>query len=129
MELKRGNDVLRDNGEVILSSECTMDPYPPRRYAFMSDTAPSNKFIDMVRGVDLLYHESTFLEDKKARAKETMHSTAKDAAKFASEAKVKELVLGHFSSRYTDVRGFEKEASEYFDNITLAQDGLSIKVK
>ncbi len=93
LELKKGNDVIRANGQVISSDECTMDPYPPRKYAFMSDTAPSEKYIDLVRGVDLLYHESTFLEDKIARAKETMHSTAKQAAKFAAEAEVKELVL------------------------------------
>jgi len=129
LELKKGNDITRENGQIITSNECTLSPLPPRKYVFMSDTFPSTKYIDLVKGADLLYHESTFLEDKVKRAKETMHSTASGAAKFAKLAEVQKLVLGHFSSRYTDVSLFKEEASEHFSNVVLAKDGLSIKVE
>ncbi len=81
-----------------------------------------------VKEVDLLYHESTFLNDKKIRAGETFHSTAEQAAKIAKAAKVKQLLLGHFSARYGDLEPFIKEASPYFKNVLLAIEGKKVKI-
>ncbi len=129
LELKKGLDVTRADGTVLTSSECTLPPLPPRKYVFMSDTAPSTKYIDHIHGADLLYHESTFLNDKKDRAKTTFHSTAEQAAEIAAEAGVKQLCLGHYSNRYTDIKLFLEEAHEKFENVILASDGLNIRIE
>ena len=122
IQLKRGEDVFRDNGSTITVAETTYLPYRPRSYAFCSDTAFSEEVIEAVRGVDLLYHEATFLNDCRALADETMHSTAADAAAVAKSADVKKLLIGHFSSRYTDENGFLQEAQAVFPNTEIAEE-------
>jgi ribonuclease Z len=82
----------------------------------------------MIEGVDLLYHESTFLESEALRATQTFHSTAKQAATIAVMAKVKHLLLGHFSSRYRDDQLFLEEASPIFEKVSLANEGLEIDI-
>jgi ribonuclease Z len=82
----------------------------------------------MVKDVDLLYHEATFLEVMKAFADKTLHSTAKDAARIASHANAKKLIIGHFSSRFKDASLFEKEAREIFENTVAAVDGKTYKI-
>jgi ribonuclease Z len=78
--------------------------------------------------VTLLYHEATFLDADKSRAKETFHSTALQAAKIAEKAKVRQLLIGHFSSRYTDLTMLEDEAKTVFSNTELALEGKVFKV-
>jgi ribonuclease Z len=104
----------------------TFDPKPIKTYAYCSDTAFDSSIISIIKNSDWLYHESTFLEEHSDLAKKTKHSTAKQAALIAKEAKVGRLILGHFSSRYKDLSLFEKEANSIFPNVILANDGAII---
>lgn len=126
--LKNGHDVVNGDGEKISNEDATLDPPPARSYAYCSDTIYSKKTADYVKEVDLLYHESTFLEDKADRAKKTFHSTAKQAAEVAKQANVKQLLLGHFSARYGDLKEFVNEAKPVFENCLLATDGKKVKI-
>lgn len=126
--LKNEEDVERDDG-VLRSVDLTNPPPKPRKYAYCSDTRYWEPVIDFVKGVDLLYHESTFLNDKKDRAKETFHTTAEQAATIAREAQVRKLVLGHFSSRYRSLEEFLTESKSIFPNTILASDGLNIEIQ
>ena len=127
--IKEGNDYTDDEGKTIQNSKLTKDIIAPRSYAFCSDTQYSTKTADYVKNVDLLYHEATFLEDMKSRAKETMHSTAKDAAIVAKEANAKTLLIGHYSSRYNKTNKHITEAKEVFENVFAVEDGLKFAVK
>lgn len=120
--IKDGKDWTSDDGQVIPNSELTFDPPHALRYAFASDTMYTADTATYIQGVDLLYHESTFCEDKSKRAIETMHSTAKEAAQVAKEAGASHLLLGHFSARYKDFDQFKSEAEEVFDSVTLAKE-------
>jgi len=121
--LKNGKDFTKENGAVIKNITLTFDPKPPKSYAFCSDTCYKPNIVPIIKEVNLLYHESTFLEDKSSLAKKTLHSTAKEAAKIANDAQVETLILGHFSSRYTDEALFLKEAETIFKDSTLAKEG------
>ncbi len=126
--LKNGKDFNLNNGEIIPNSKLTLDPLKPLSYAFCSDTAYSEKIIPLIKNVDLLYHESTFLEDKLDLAKTTKHSTALQAGKIAKLAHVAQLLLGHYSSRYKDISFFKKEAKQAFDSVLLAKEGKIISI-
>lgn len=128
LSLKKGLDVINNEGELIKNEEATIDPAAPRSYAYCSDTVFTAKTAEYVKGVDVLYHESTFLEDKADRAKKTYHTTAQQAAQIAKIAGVKQLLLGHFSARYGDLREFINEAKPIFENCLLATDGKKIKI-
>ena len=80
-----------------------------------------------IQGVDVLYHEATFLDDNLELAKKTDHSTAKQAAQIAKDANVNCLILGHYSSRYKNLELFQIEAAEIFPNVELAYDGYSLE--
>ncbi|MEY4593850.1 MAG: hypothetical protein RIQ47_260 [Bacteroidota bacterium] len=122
-EIKAGQDLVLEDGRVVSNQELTMDPPPVRRYAYCSDTIYDESLIDIVRGVDLLYHEATFLHELAERAAETFHSTARQAATIALKSKVKRLIIGHFSARYKSLYPLLDEAKEVFDNTTLAMEG------
>ena len=120
--IKEGRNWTSDDGTEIQNDQLTFDPPKPLSYAFASDTMYTPDTAGYVKGVDLLYHESTFCEDKKARAKETMHSTAVQAATVAKEACVKHLLLGHYSARYANKAQFEEEAKEVFPEVYAARE-------
>lgn len=122
-KLKQGFDVLNEKGKLIKNELVTTEGQKPKSYAFCSDTAYNKEIVPLIKGVDLLYHESTFLKTHKNLAKQTKHSTAKEASKIAKMANVKTLMLGHYSSRYDNKDLFKAEAQEVFDNVVLAQDG------
>jgi ribonuclease Z len=105
----------------------TYDPHPSKAYAFCSDTAYHPEMTQQIQGVDVLYHEATFLDDNKELAKKTDHSTAKEAAQIAKDANVNRLILGHYSSRYKDLTLFQTEAAEIFPNVELAYDGYTLE--
>ncbi len=126
--LKRGKDFIREDGSIIPNKELTLPPPRPKSYAYCSDTAYKPDIIPLIKDVDLLYHEATFLEADKALAAKTKHSTARQAAQIAKDAGVKQLVLGHFSSRYPDESLFVKEAAEIFPNVQLAGEGKTFEV-
>ena len=121
--IKSGADFVSDDGEVYENKVITTDPNKVWSYAFCSDTKYAEKIVPIIEGVDVLYHEATFLEAEKQRAKQTMHSTAKQAGKIAKLAKVGELILGHYSARYRDLTDHQNEAKEEFQNVQLAIEG------
>ena len=126
--IKEGEDFTLPTGEVIPNERLTLPPSPTRTYAYISDTLPLKAVAAEIEGADLLYHEATFEESGRERAKETCHTTAIDAGKIASLAKVKKLVIGHFSSRYQDEKNLLKEAKTQFSNTVLANEGLKIEI-
>ncbi len=111
---KRGEDVVLADGTVVPNAELTYRPYRERSFAYLSDTLYSHRAAELVSGVDLLYHEATFADEERALAKKTGHSTAKQAAQAALAAGAGRLLIGHFSSRYKDLRQLEEEAREVF---------------
>lgn len=121
-----GESYTAQDGSIIPSNRLTKPGRVPRRYAYCSDTEYFPNLIEQVRGVDLLYHEATFGEDLRARLATTAHSTAREAATIALKAEVKRLLIGHYSSRYTDVTPLLDEARSVFPNTTAAQEGLII---
>ena len=121
-----GESYTAQDGSIIPNNRLTKPGRIPRRYAYCSDTEYFPDLIEQVRGVDLLYHEATFGEDLRARLATTAHSTARDAATIALKAEVKRLLIGHYSSRYTDVTPLLDEARSVFPNTTAAQEGLII---
>jgi ribonuclease Z len=126
--VKAGEDLLFPDGRIIANAELTHEPPKPRRYAFCSDTAPVPELLEMIAGVDLLYHEATFTEQLARRAKETMHSTAAQAASLALQADVGHLLLGHFSSRYKDAEELLAEARAIFSRTSASEDGATYPV-
>ena len=121
-KLKQGYDVLNKHGKLIPNASVTLDPHPPKSYAFCSDTMYFPEIIEQLKGTQVLYHESTFLESHKHLCERTMHSTAKQAARIAKSANVETLILGHYSGRYRDLEDFRREATEVFSNVRLAKD-------
>jgi len=126
--IKAGVDFVTSEGEIIASHIFTRPAEPPRRYAYCLDTAYYEKIIPIIEGVDLLYHEATFSHEDIMRAKETYHSSARQAALIAQAAQVKKLVIAHFSARVTDENILLNEAREVFPNTILANEGLVLKV-
>lgn len=122
-KIKKGYDVENRNGKLIPNEDITFDPPPPKSYAFCSDTIYHPEMVPQITGTDVLYHESTFLDEHDHLAVKTKHSTAKQAASIAKQAQVKTLILGHYSKRYGDLNLFKKEAQEIFSNVLLAEDG------
>jgi ribonuclease Z len=126
-KLKQGFDVTNEDGEQISNTLVTNAPNKTKSYAFCSDTAYSETIISIIDQVDVLYHESTFLEKHAHLASPTKHSTAKQAATIAKNARVKTLILGHYSTRYDDIALFKEEAQVIFDNVKLAEAGKVFK--
>lgn len=121
--IKDGADFTTPDGETIPNSRLTKDADPSRSYAYCSDTLPCPGNCELMKDVDLLYHEATFAESEKTRAKSTFHSTAKEAATMAKEAGAKRLVIGHYSSRYDDSTPLQNEANEIFPCTECANEG------
>ncbi|WP_040254678.1 ribonuclease Z [Psychroserpens mesophilus] len=126
-KLKQGFDVKDKQGHLVTNESVTKPPNKPKSYAFCSDTAYNEAMLPIIKNVDVLYHESTFLEKNEALAQPTKHSTAKQAASIAKQADVGTLILGHYSTRYDDLNLFKAEAQEIFDNVELAKDGKSFE--
>ncbi|NRA51521.1 MAG: ribonuclease Z [Phaeodactylibacter sp.] len=124
--IKAGEDFHSPVHGVIANADLTLPPPAARSFAFCSDTAYEEKLIPYINGVDLLYHEATFRQLHEAQAGETGHSTVQDAAKLANKAKVKTLVIGHYSSRYPVLDQVLREAIEEFPNTILGSDGLIV---
>ncbi|MBC7922318.1 MAG: ribonuclease Z [Ferruginibacter sp.] len=127
--LKKGLDVKDAQGNVVMENEAyTLPPRKSRSYAYCSDTRYHEELVAQIRNVDLLYHESTFLDEEAGRASETFHSTARQAAAIARMAGVERLLLGHYSSRYKDLNPFLEEARCVFEASVLSVEGESVVV-
>lgn len=121
--IKNGKDAVNEAGITIANKDLTFDPPKPKSYAFCSDTVYDLGLVSQITNVDVLYHESTFLESESLLATKTKHATAVQAAKIANSANVKNLILGHYSTRYKSIELFREEALTVFPNVLLADDG------
>jgi ribonuclease Z len=126
--IKQGADFVTPDGDVVPNSRLVRPADPPKRYAFCSDTAYAPEIVPWIEGVDCLYHEATFMEADMSRARETFHSTARQAAGIARQAQVKQLVLGHYSARYEDIALLQAEAASVFPNTVAGQEGMTLSL-
>lgn len=126
--IKKGRDLVCDDGTIIPNSEITKEPPQPHSYAYCSDTAWFSRLSVYVRGVDLLYHEATFDGSKADLARQTGHSTSVEAARVALEAGAGRLLIGHFSSRYKEINPLLEESRAIFPDTVAAKEGLIIDV-
>jgi ribonuclease Z len=127
-QLKRGENIMLEDGRKIDYKELTRERIKPRSYAYCSDTRFNLKVAEAVKEVDLLYHEATFLHALLDRAEKTAHSTALEAGKIASVAKVGKLLIGHYSVRYNDVEPLLAEARTEFPETHLSEEGMTLSV-
>lgn len=126
--IKYGKDWIAENGETVPNSRLTRPAEPARSYAYCSDTIYNPVIVPMIKSVDTLYHEATFLHQDLSRASETFHSTALQAALIAKQCGAKKLIIGHFSSRYEDESMLLKEARNVFQPTYLARENLKFEI-
>ena len=126
--LKNGRDFVMENGEKIKNNILTLDPNPPLSYAYCSDTAFAPQIVPLIKNVNCLYHESTFLSDRESLAETTKHSTAAQAGKIAKKATADQLIIGHFSSRYTEKSDFLDDARKQFKKTVMAEEGKTLEI-
>lgn len=127
-DIKKGEDFIDETGKKISNAELTYPPLPPRSYAYCSDTIYTESFAEQIKGVDTLYHETTFIHEHEARAAETFHTTTKQAAKLANMVDAGKLLIGHFSARYEDLNVLLNESKEVFPNTFLAEEGKTFEI-
>jgi len=128
-KIKEGADWETPEGQVIPNAELTSPAEPPRAYAYCSDTRYLPQLAEQVKGVDTIYHEATYIEEHAESAHQRFHSTAREAALIAKAAGAKQLVIGHYSSRYKDGEAqLLAEAQAVFPNTILANEGLSVEI-
>lgn len=127
-KIKNGKDITLEDGRIISNLILTFDPIQPKSYAFCSDTVYHEAIVPIIENVDVLYHESTFLESEDTLALKTLHSTAKQAARIALKANTKKLILGHYSTRYDSITVFQEEAKTIFPEVLLADDGKTFEL-
>lgn len=122
--LRNGEDLYKPDGTLLhRNKDVTFEPKKPYSYAYCSDTRYIPHLANIIKDVDLIYHESTFMEDMRERAQSTYHTTAKQAAELAKTANVGKLLLGHFSTRYRDLNPMLAEARSVFSESYLAEEG------
>jgi ribonuclease Z len=126
--LRSGNNYTDENGNLFKVKDYTYPQAPLRTYGYCSDTIFNPELKQYLKNVDLLYHESTFMEDNKERAAVTFHSTAMQAAEVAKVSKVKKLLLGHYSSRYAHLEPLLDEAKSVFPDSFLSEEGLTYSI-
>ena len=127
-KLTKKENVINNDGVEIDYKEVTKPAEKPKAFAYCSDTAYFDELINYIKGVDLLYCETTFLEKDKDKADLTLHSTSIDAATVAKKGRVKKLLIGHFSSRYDDNNDFITEVASIFENVIISEEGKKIDV-
>ncbi len=120
-----GGDYTTKDGKLLGHHDITLSPLKTRSFAYCSDTAYLDSTAEYVKGANLLYHESTFDNSNQALAKQTLHSTAEDAAKVGKKAGVKKLLIGHYSARYKDLDGLLEEAKAIFPESYLSEEGMT----
>ena len=122
--IKQGEDFVKPDGTIVPNSALTRSADPSLSYAHISDTAYFPSLAEKIGPVDLLFHETTYLDEHIYEAKTRGHATAKQAATVARDAGAKRLLTGHYSSRYKTDEGFLREAREVFPNVVLNKEGL-----
>lgn len=129
LALKSGQNVTREDGSLLNYKELCLPLSPSLKYVYSGDTRPCERLEQAADQADLFYHEATFTHELAKRAKETGHSTAREAGQAATRAMSKMLIIGHISSRYKDESKLLNEAEEFHDNVQLAYDGMRIVLK
>jgi ribonuclease Z len=127
-ELKQGKDYTSPDGTVVKNESVTEDGPSAKRYAYCADTLFTDSFLDIIKGADMIYHECTYLDADREKAVRRFHSTAAQAAELAKMAGAKQLLLGHFSSKYKDLEPFRVEAQQIFPNTTVSTEGIAYEV-
>lgn len=128
-QIHRGLAITLPDGRVVEPAELVGPPRAGRTVVITGDTRPCDATVDMARDADLLVHEATFADEEAARARETGHSTAREAAGVAARAGVRKLVLTHFSARYShDPSQLAREAKELFDDVVIGRDGMEVEI-
>lgn len=122
--LHAGGDFITDENKLIRNEMLTAAVSPPKSYAYCADTSYYEPIVEKIKGVDLLYHESTYLHALEEKAVSRFHSTTKQAAMIAKKAGVRKLLIGHFSSMYEKLDEFKAEACEVFENTDIAEEGV-----
>lgn len=126
--IKAGLDFTMPDGEIIPNHLLTTPADPVRSYAYCSDTMFARDNAEIIKNVDLLYHEATFTEEHKLLAAKTYHSTAKQAAEMAKLCEAGKLIIGHFSSRYNNENILLEEAKSVFPNTIAAKERLTVSL-
>lgn len=127
--IRMGEDFVTDDGRVISNDRLTAPATPSRSYAYCSDTRFDTRVADAVKGVDVIYHEATYLESEKALARERYHATAAEAAEIAKMADAKVLLLGHYSKRYISIEQHQQEAAVLFRNSIATDEGMTFDIE
>ena len=127
-KLKLGQDYERKDGFLVKNEWVTDEGPSPKKYAYCADTLFTDSFIDVIKGADTIYHECTYLEADADKAAARFHSTAKQAAEIAKMANAKQLLLGHFSSKYKELEAFREEAEVIFPNVHVSIEGTAYEV-
>lgn len=127
-QLKQGADYVTKDGTVIQNELVTLPNLAPRSYAFCADTIYDEQIAETVRGVNLLYHETTYLADQAERAASRFHTTTAQAAAIASKAGAEKLLIGHFSSKYETLDAFLAETKQFFPQTQLATEGTTFLI-
>lgn len=128
VNIKKGADFKTEDGRTIPNDQITIQPQKSKTFAFVTDTEFLPSIVNIIQGIDLLYHESTFLHEDELLARSTGHSTAVEAARVASMAGVSKLVIGHFSTRYRSYSSFLEQAKKEFSNVSMAEDGITFSI-
>ncbi len=123
-QIKNGEGYTDNFGKFYTTEELTLPAQEISTFAYCSDTAYTESFIPLIKGVKMLYHEATFMQDKVKNAREKFHSTTIDAATIAKKAEVEKLIIGHYSARYNDLQPLLDEAQTVFPNTALAVEGM-----
>ncbi len=127
-QLQKGEDYTTKKGTIIPNAEVTIAAPKAKSYAYCADTIYNTAIAEKVKGVDLLYHETTYLKDLEERAAARFHCTTVQAASIAKLAEAKQLIIGHFSSKYEVLDQFLEEAKEVFENTVLAIEGTCYRL-
>ena len=126
--LQKGNDYTQKKGTIIKNEDLTIAASPAKSYAYCADTMYDEALVNKIRGVDLLYHETTYLMNLQERAASRFHSTTVQAGNIAKLGGVKKLLIGHFSSKYESLDEFLSETICVFENTELALEGVCFKI-
>ena len=126
-DIKKGSDYQTEDGMTIPNERLTTPPTPATKYAYCSDTVYQEKIVPLIEGVDLLYHEATYTDERLSSARENMHSTATQAATIAKHANAKQLIIGHYSSTIKDENILLEQAQKIFPNTILAKEGMKVR--
>ena len=127
--IKKGADYITPEGKVYKNADITTNPHEPKVYAYCSDTIYNPDYFAQISNADLLYHESTFLNNMLDRAQSTYHTTALQAGQVAVQTGAKRLLIGHFSARYKTLNELLDEASSVFPETELAIEGKTFVIE